>query len=190
MLRYFSFPCMTIVRKLKISPRVKKFQMSPHDRCGEIWNSPHMACESCSKHRHKCKILRTFMWRKIEPISTFVEKNDKYKVCGIVWKIICTYAIIAKDCLLTLIKSRLALGTLGCSVGRHHAKNGPIHRKMVVNCPLVIISKVKLFFRPDKTRKKEWMVQPVFCIVDAGSCLNELLIQAWPSYLTRLEWPP
>ena len=37
----------------------------------------------------------------------------------------------------------------------HHAENGPIHRKMVVDCPLVIISKVKLFFRPDKTRKKE-----------------------------------
>ena len=36
------------------------------------------------------------------------------------------------------------------------------------------------FFRPDKTRKKEWMVQPVFCIVDAGSCYfiwsaNELI---------------
>ena len=53
----------------------------------------------------------------------------------------------------------------------HHAKNGPIHRTMVVDCPLVITFKVKLIFRPDKTRKKEWMVQPVFCIVDAGSCL-------------------
>ena len=41
---------------------------------------------------------------------------------------------------------------------------------MVIDCPLVITSKVKLFFRPDKTRKKKWMVQPVFCIVDAGSC--------------------
>jgi len=51
----------------------------------------------------------------------------------------------------------------------HHAKNGPIRRKMVIDYPLVITSKVKLFFRPDKTRKKKWMVQPVFCIVDAGS---------------------
>ena len=40
-------------------------------------------------------------------------------------------------------------------VVRHHAENGPIHREMVVDCPLVITSKVKLFFRPDKTRKKE-----------------------------------
>ena len=26
--------------------------------------------------------LRAFMWRKIEPKSTFVEKNDKYEACG------------------------------------------------------------------------------------------------------------
>ena len=64
---------------------------------------------------------------------------------------------------------------------RHHAENGPIHRKMVVDCPLVIISKVKLFFRPDKTRKKEWMVQPVFCIVDAGSCLRFVPSLFWKS---------
>ena len=31
-----SFPCMAIVGKMKISPPVAKFQMSPHDRCGEI----------------------------------------------------------------------------------------------------------------------------------------------------------
>ena len=31
--------------------------------------------------------------------------------------------IIAKDYLLTLVKSRLALGSPGCSVGRHHAEN-------------------------------------------------------------------
>ena len=66
---------------------------------------------------------------------------------------------IAKDCLLTLVKSRLALGPPGCSFVcsfvRHHAENGPIHRKMVVACPLVITSKVKFFFRPNKTRKGE-----------------------------------
>ena len=44
MWRNFSFPCMTIVGKLKISPHVEKLQMSSHDRCGEIGNSPHMAC--------------------------------------------------------------------------------------------------------------------------------------------------
>ena len=140
--RNFSFPYMTIMGKLRISPHVEKF--------GKIW-------EILRNLGKFCHNFRTFMWRKIEPISTFVEKNDKYKVCGIVWKIICTYAIIAKDCLLTLIKSRLALGTLGCSVGRHHAKNGPIHRKMVVDCVQVITSKVKLFFRPEK--RNEWSSQ-------------------------------
>ena len=44
---------------------------------------------------------------------------------------------------------------VGRLFARHHGENGPIHRKMVVDCPLVITSKVKLFFRPDKTRKKE-----------------------------------
>ena len=34
--RNFSFLSSTIVGKLKISPHVKKFQMSPHDRCAEI----------------------------------------------------------------------------------------------------------------------------------------------------------
>ena len=78
MWKNFSFPCMTIVGKLTISPHVEKFQMSPHDRCGEIWNSPHMACVWCRKRRHICKFmqfLRAFMWRKIEPKSTFVEKK-------------------------------------------------------------------------------------------------------------------
>ena len=38
MWRNFSFPRMTIVGKLKISPHVEEFQMSPHDR-GEVEKS-------------------------------------------------------------------------------------------------------------------------------------------------------
>ena len=88
-----------------------------------------------------------------------------------IWQRNCRLIGILQNTAFSLVKGRLALGSPGCrSFVRHHAENGPIHRKMVVDCPLVIISKVKLFFRPDKTRKKEWMVQPVFCIVDAGSC--------------------
>ena len=59
--------------------------------------------------------------------------------------------IVAKDCLLTLVKSRLALGSPGCSFVRYHAENGPIHRKIVVDCLLVITSKVNLF--SDQTRQ-------------------------------------
>ena len=56
----------------------------------------------------------------------------------------------------SLVKSRLALGSPGRSfVCRHHAENGPIHKKMVVGCPLVITSIVKPFSRPDKTSRKE-----------------------------------
>ena len=53
---------MTIVGKLKSSPYVEKFQMSPHDRCGVrvIWNFPHMACVWCRKRRHMCKIYAIF----------------------------------------------------------------------------------------------------------------------------------
>ena len=65
----------------------------------------------------------------------------------------------AKDCLLTLVKSRLALGStgwlVGCLVVRHRAEKGPNTQEKVVDCPLVITSKVKLFLRPDKTRTEE-----------------------------------
>ena len=92
MWRNFSFPCMTIVGKLKISPHVEKFQMSPHDRCGEIWNSPHMACVWCRKRRHICKIYAIFatiytlscgeklspkvhLWRKMTNIRSAFTKH-------------------------------------------------------------------------------------------------------------------
>ena len=85
MWRNFSFPCMTIVGKLKISPHVEKFQMSPHDRCGEIWNSPHMACVWCRKRRHICKIYAILYalscGEKLSPKVHLWRKNDKYKVC-------------------------------------------------------------------------------------------------------------
>ena len=29
-----------------------------------------------------CRDSRTFVWRKIEPIIAYVEKNDKYEVCN------------------------------------------------------------------------------------------------------------
>ena len=66
-------------------------------------------------------------------------------------------SFVAKDCLLTGQEqactriTRLFVRLFVC----HHVENGPIHRKIVFDCPLVIISKAKLFFRPDKTRKKE-----------------------------------
>ena len=75
MWKNFSFPCMTIVGKLKISPHVEKFQMCPHDRCGEIWNSPHMACAWCRK--------RHYIWKMPQYTRFHVEENwaQKY-MCG------------------------------------------------------------------------------------------------------------
>ena len=43
MCRIISFPCMAI-QKSKISPQLEKIQVFPHDICGEILNSPHLAC--------------------------------------------------------------------------------------------------------------------------------------------------
>ena len=98
MWRNFSFPSMTIVGKLAISPHVEKFHMSPHDRFGEIWNSPHIACVWCRKSRHICNIYCNFcrfvaksvvhavlsqnvMCKKIEPKNTFVE--NKWQISGL-----------------------------------------------------------------------------------------------------------
>ena len=83
-----------------------------------------------------------------------------------------------KDCLLTGQEQAWTRITrlFGCSFGCHHAENGPIHKKMVVECPLAIISKVwEIVFRPDKAGREEWLVQPVFCIVDTGSCYHPSL---------------
>ena len=99
MWRNFSFPCMTIGGKLKISPHVDKFKMSPHDRCGEIWNSPHMACVWCRKRRHifnffaiyavlLLNLLFTLFCREIScgekfsPKVRLWRKNDKYEFWG------------------------------------------------------------------------------------------------------------
>ena len=50
----------------------------------------------------------------------------------------------------SLVKSRLALGSPGwlidCSLVCHHAKNWPIHRKMVGDWPIVITSIVETLF--------------------------------------------
>ena len=64
---------------------VEKFQMSPHDRCGECVQFMGLYCNLCrfvAKSVIYAVLSGNFMWRKIEPKSTFVEKNDKYQVCS------------------------------------------------------------------------------------------------------------
>ena len=60
MWRNFSFPCMTIVGKLKISPHVEKFQMSPHEKNKQCVHLMRFYCNLC---------------RFVEPKSRFVEKK-------------------------------------------------------------------------------------------------------------------
>ena len=61
---------------------VEKFQMSPHDRCGECVQFMGLYCNLCRfvaksvihallSRNLFCHNLRAFMWRKIEPKSTF-----------------------------------------------------------------------------------------------------------------------
>ena len=64
---------------------------------------------------------------------------------------------------LSLVKSRLALGSFGC----HHAENGLTHRKMVVDCPKVITFRGDTLFqtRPDLfllLRKKIFLYSKYF----------------------------
>ena len=40
--------------------RTWKAEIFQHDRCGKIWNSPHMACVWCRKRRHICKIYAIY----------------------------------------------------------------------------------------------------------------------------------
>ena len=53
------------------------------------------------------------------------------------------------------LRKRLLLGSPSWSVGCIHAENDLIHRKMVVNCPIMITSKVKPFSRQNYTGKGE-----------------------------------
>ena len=78
----------------------------------------------------------------------------------------------AKDCLLTLVKSRLALGSPGWLIVSfivcHLAENGLIHWKMVVGW----------LSRRNQNRNEEWLAKPVFCIVDTESCSSDQLVTA------------
>ena len=84
--RNFSFPCMTIVGKLKISPHVEKFHMSPHDRCADVEKSKILHIW------HVCDVenvaiyskFMQFLVEKLSPKVHLWRKNDKYEVCCII----------------------------------------------------------------------------------------------------------
>ena len=63
----------------------------------------------------------------------------------------------------SLVKSRLALGSPSCLVVWlcvcHHAENGPIHRKMVVDCTLAITSIGNTFFQTRPGKRNNWSGQ-------------------------------
>ena len=77
----------------------------------------------------------------------------------------------------SVVKSRLALGSpVVWSVAFHHAKSGLLHRKMVIDCPIVITSIGDTHFQ---TRQdQEWGKNgraSVFCKDNTGSYLVSIL---------------
>ena len=68
--------------------------------------------------------------------------------------------LIAKDCLRT-VKSRLALRSrlFFCSIVYHHAENGLIHRKTVVDRPIVTTSVGDTLFQTRPGMMKNWPSQ-------------------------------
>ena len=98
--------------------------------------------------------------------SPNLSKEESKRICAREWLQISQngehrtteYALLQKTAF-SLVKSRLALGSPGCSfvrsIGCHHAENGPIHRKMVVACPLPsdhIQSKILFQTKQDQER--------------------------------------
>ena len=71
----------------------------------------------------------------------------------------------AKDCLLTCQEQACTRITrlFGCSFGCHLAKNGHIHRKMAVDCPLVITSIVETLFKTRPDQERGIIVRFKFC---------------------------
>ena len=87
--------------------------------------------------------------------------------CSVFFSVIPSFFFLQKTSF-SVVKSRLALGSPGWlvvhSVGCHHAKNGLIHRKIIVDFPLVITSICDTIFktRPDQMRKNWSCLQTSF----------------------------
>ena len=79
---------------------------------------------------HAPLFLRQFLNpSKVEEYLQLVEKTQgvDFRFCNLVVADREEVALpvgVARDCRLTLVKSRLALGSPGCSVGCDHAENG------------------------------------------------------------------
>ena len=108
----------------------------------------------------------------VQSVATFflIDQRTWLIIVIIIIMVIIIKRIFAKDYLRnSLVKSRIALASPGCSFGWlvvcHHAKNNQMYtEKMVVDCPLVIISKVKPFSRPEHIRKKRnnWSIHQLW----------------------------
>ena len=126
----------------------------------------------CKKTWKLCPFFLSFLMIVDYPFfSPNLSKEESKRICAREWLQISQngehrtteYALLQKTAF-SLVMSRLALWSPGCSfvrsIGCHYTENGPIHKKMVVDWPTLITSKV----RWDQERGR--LVQPAFCIVD------------------------
>ena len=130
MWRNFSFPCITIVGKLKISPHVENFQMSLHDRCGEIWKSPHRACVWWRKRRHICKIYAIFTRFHME--KNWAQKyisGEKWQIWGLRRRLLHSIVFWCPD---QNIKHKF-----GSNLSQEKSRPAPITFSCAVDCRLI-----------------------------------------------------
>ena len=66
--------------------------MSSHDRCGKIWNSPHLACVWCRKRRHICKIYAIFL-KKISFVKNELCREIRFVV---IYALLCGEKFVQK----------------------------------------------------------------------------------------------
>ena len=82
--------------------------------------------------------------------------------CSVFFSVIPSFFFLQKTSF-SVVKSRLALGSPGWlvvhSVGCHHAKNGLIHRKIIVDFPLVITSIGDTLFQTRPGMRINWPSQ-------------------------------
>ena len=107
------------------------------------WNGPIKFCATSDGKLYRANITNICPIPSQEPWEVKTLTLSHFRFLILLSSILSSFA---KDCLLT--GQEQACTRITRLVVRDHAENGPIYRKMFVDFPLVITSKVKPFSRP------------------------------------------
>ena len=121
--------------------------MSPHDICGKIWNSPHLACVWCRKRRHICKIYAIFL-KKISFVKIYALCREIHFVA--IYAFLCGEKFIQNFSLWIYPKLFFAAAT----ASRHNYQNNC--SVIRIGITILILVQMLLFWgqfwgNPDKT---------------------------------------